>query len=103
MLAESGTGICFVSSGNGERLIIKPNDTAKHSLSKIALPHPFHLAGTQTALPSVPVPTRVSFVVVPAPFLDSKTFFPGKKVLAWFLCERFFARAKKCGKNTIAV
>jgi len=30
------------------------------------IPHP-HLAGTQTALPSVPVPTMVSFVVVPAP------------------------------------
>ena len=28
------------------------------------IPHP-HLAGTQTALPSVPTPTRVSLVVVP--------------------------------------
>ncbi|MBO5754574.1 MAG: hypothetical protein J6R89_00805, partial [Clostridia bacterium] len=45
----------------------------------------------------------VSFAADPTPFLDSKTFFPGKKVLAWFLCERFFARAKKCEKNTQAV
>ena len=75
MLAESGTGICFVSSGNGKRLIIKPNDTAKHSLSKIALPHPFHFAGTQTALPSVPAPTKVSFVAVPAPFWGAYPLF----------------------------
>jgi len=45
----------------------------------------------------------VSFAAVPTPFWDSKTFFLGKKVLAWFLCERFFARAKKCEKNTLLI
>ena len=34
----------------------------------------------------------VSLVVAPTPFLDSKTFFPGKKVLARFLCHFLCAR-----------
>ena len=41
------------------------------------IPHP-HLAGTQTALPSVPVPTKVSFAVVPAPFWGAYPLF-GKR------------------------
>ena len=61
-------------------------------------PHP-HLAGTQTALPSVPVPTKVSFAAVPAPFLDSKTFFRGKKVLARFLCP-FLCACKEREEKT---
>ena len=85
MLSEIGTGCCFVSKGNGERHIKRPNDTARHSLNRMSvfhkpslafapqmpppprgrlIPHP-HLAGTQTALPSVPAPARVSLVVVP--------------------------------------
>jgi len=105
--------VLFCFEENGERLIIKPNNTAKHSLNRMPAPlkpsPPFapqmpplpkgrlipypHLAGTQTALPSVPVPTKVSFAVVPTPFLDSKTFFLGKKVLA---CFRQF-RERNCG------
>jgi hypothetical protein len=102
MLAESGTGCCFVSgeTGDGETGTQKPNETENDSLNRITIPLPFHLAGTQTALPSVPVPTRVSFVVVPAPFLDSKTFFLGKKVLARFLCPFLCACKEREEKNT---
>jgi len=51
-----------------------PSSPLRHLLRKCHLPRGgrliphLHLAGTQTALPSVPVPTKVSFVVVPAPF-----------------------------------
>jgi len=63
------------------------------------MPLPLHLAGTQTALPSVPVSTKVSFVADPAPFLDSKTFFRGKKVLARFLCP-FLCACKEREEKT---
>ena len=81
----------------------RPNDTEKHHLNRISLPHTFHLAGTQTALPSVPAPVRVSFAVVPAPFLDSQTFFPGKKVLARFLWYFLCVCKESTEKNTLLI
>jgi len=42
----------------------------------------------------------VSFAADPAPFLDSKTFFPGKKVLAPFFAQLSWASKKVEKKNT---
>ena len=99
-VVRNRNNVLFCFEKDRERLTIKRNNTAKHPLNRITIPLPFHLAGTQTALPSVPVPTRVSFVVVPAPFLDSKTFFLGKKVLARFLCPFLCACKEREEKNT---
>ena len=102
---------CWLESEQGavlfrekrERRDKRPNDTARHSLNRKTLPPYFHLAGTQTALPSVPVLTKVTFVAVPAPFLDSKTFFPGKKVLAWFLWYFLFTRKESTEKKHLRI
>ena len=90
---------CFGRNGNGApkgQAILRDIPLSRYPYP--LLPHP-HLAGTQTALPSVPVPTKVSFVADPAPFLDSKTFFPGKKVLACFLCTFLFTRKESWEKT----
>ena len=94
MLVESGTGFCFVSGRNmsaPDKFLTflqnipltgypYPANPLRHLLCKCHLPrggrlipHP-HLAGTQTALPSVPVPTKVSFVAAPASHLRCQTF-----------------------------
>ena len=84
--------LLFCFGRNGERYDKRPNDTARHSLNRIPaptnplrhgkiplrgtachlprggrlIPRP-HLAGTQTALPSVPVSTKVTFAAATAP------------------------------------
>jgi hypothetical protein len=87
---------CAVLFREKRRTLSFPNNIAKYPLGRAAIPLPPYprLAGTQTALPSVPVPTKVSFVVVPAPFWDSKTFFPGKKVFAPFFAQLSWASKK---------
>jgi len=128
MLAGIGTGICFVSRRNmsAPDIILTllqnnpltgypyPANPLRHGQIPLRgtachlprggrlIPYP-HLAGTQTALPSVPVPTKVSFAAVPAPF-------SGKGVSPFSLPQfrvaesaGFIFRKKKVGKNTLSI
>ncbi len=59
---------CFGRNGKQcpkKRCPQKPNDTEKHSLNRITTSPRPHLAGTQTALPSVPEPMQGSFAAEP--------------------------------------
>ncbi len=65
---------CFEETENRPHII--PNDTARRSLSKIStlFPRVPHLAGTQTALPSVPEPMQGSFAAEPTSHSRCRAF-----------------------------